>query len=141
LYGSDADQLFNGRKFMVLTLVDNFSRLYLAILVGQSIRRIVVVRIMEDVKLSIGINSERIQVHNESKFNSKDKARWAYENNVSLDFSRPGKPTDNSYIESFNGSFRDECLNVNCGSCQWIIQRRKSSNEDISTIATAHIVL
>ena len=101
---------------------------------GQSIRRIVVVRIMEDVKLSIGINSERIQVHNESKFNSKDKARWAYENNVSLDFSRPGKPTDNSYLESFNGSFRDECLNVNYGSCQWIIQRRKSSNGDISTI-------
>ena len=36
-----------------------------------------------------------------------------YENNVTLDSSRPGKPTDNQYIESFNGSFRDECLNVN----------------------------
>lgn len=38
---------------------------------------------------------------------------WAYENQVTLDFSRPGKPTDNAYIESFNGSFRDECLNLN----------------------------
>ena len=37
----------------------------------------------------------------------------AYENKVTLDFSRPGKPTDNPFIESFNGSFRDECLNVN----------------------------
>ena len=37
----------------------------------------------------------------------------AYDNNVVLDFSRPGKPTDNPFIESFNGSFRDECLNVN----------------------------
>lgn len=39
--------------------------------------------------------------------------QWAYETNVKLDFSRPGKPTDNAYIESFNGSLRDECLNVN----------------------------
>ena len=37
----------------------------------------------------------------------------AYDNKVTLDFSRPGKPTDNPFIESFNGSFRDECLNVN----------------------------
>jgi len=39
--------------------------------------------------------------------------RWAYENNVILDFSSPGKPTDNPFIESFNGSLRDECLNTN----------------------------
>jgi putative transposase len=39
--------------------------------------------------------------------------KWAYENNVILYFSRPGKPTDDRFIESFNGSFRDECLNVN----------------------------
>ena len=37
---------------------------------------------------------------------------WAYENKVVLDFSRPGRPKDNAYIESFNGSFRDECLNT-----------------------------
>lgn len=46
-----------------------------------------------------------------------DKAKaldfWAYENEVTLDFSRPGKPTDNPFIESFNGSFRDECPNLN----------------------------
>ncbi|RYE52102.1 MAG: transposase [Sphingobacteriales bacterium] len=39
--------------------------------------------------------------------------RWAYDNDVILDYSRPGTPTDNPFIESFNGSFRDECLNVN----------------------------
>ena len=38
---------------------------------------------------------------------------WAYHNQVSLVFSRPGRPTDNPFIESFNGSFRDECLNTN----------------------------
>ena len=48
-----------------------------------------------------------------SEFISKALDKWAYENEVTLDFSMPGKPTDNPFIESFNGSFRDECLNVN----------------------------
>ena len=107
------DQLFNGRKFRVLTLVDNFSRQCLATRVGQSIKGIDVVRIMDDVKQYYGITPERNQVGNGSEFISKDFDRWAYENNANLDFSRPGKPTDNPYIESFNGSFRDECLNIN----------------------------
>ena len=51
--------------------------------------------------------------HDIGQFISKALDRWAYENDVILDFSRPGKPTDNAFIESFNGSFRDECLNVN----------------------------
>jgi putative transposase len=50
--------------------------------------------------------------NNGSEFISKALDKWAYENEVTLDFSRPGKPTDNPFIESFNGSFRDECLNV-----------------------------
>jgi putative transposase len=108
-----ADQLFDGRRFRVLTLVDNFSRMYLATRIGQSIKGIDVVRIMEDVKQYFGVRPKRIQVDNGSEFISKDFDRWAYENNVILDFSRPGKPTDNPFIESFNGSFRDECLNVN----------------------------
>jgi putative transposase len=37
---------------------------------------------------------------------------WAYQNNVQLDFSRPGRPTDNAYVESFNGTLRSECLNT-----------------------------
>ena len=37
---------------------------------------------------------------------------WAYQSSAKIDFSRPGKPTDNAFIESFNGTFRDECLNV-----------------------------
>jgi putative transposase len=43
---------------------------------------------------------------------SKALDRWAYENGVTLDFSRPGKPTDNAFVESFNGRLRDECLNA-----------------------------
>ena len=54
-----------------------------------------------------------IRGDNGPEFISKVLDKWAYENDVTLDFSRPGKPTDNAFNESFNGSFRDECLNVN----------------------------
>jgi len=54
----------------------------------------------------------RIQADNGPEFVSLALDRWAYENGVTLDFSRPGKPTDNAFIESFNGSLRDECLDT-----------------------------
>lgn len=54
-----------------------------------------------------------ISVDNEPEFIAKVLDRWAYEHKVSLNFSRPGKPTDTAYIESFNGRFREECLNAN----------------------------
>ena len=50
---------------------------------------------------------------NGTEFASRALDLWAYENGVTLDFSRPGKPTDNPFIESFNGGFRYECLNLN----------------------------
>jgi putative transposase len=53
-----------------------------------------------------------IRVDNGPEFISKALDRWAYENGVTLDFSRPGKPTDNAFVEPFNGRFRDECLNT-----------------------------
>ena len=65
------------------------------------------------IKGYTGSIPQRIQVDNGPEFVSKELDRWAYENSVILDFSRPGRPTDNPFIESFNGSFRDECLNTN----------------------------
>ena len=108
-----ADQLFDGRKFRALTIVDNFSRYCYAIRIGQSIKGMDVVRVMEELQQKNKIAPQRIQVDNGSEFISKDFDRWAYENHVTLDYSRPGKPTDNPFIESFNGSLRDECLNTN----------------------------
>lgn len=108
-----ADQLFDGRRFRALTLVDNFSRECLEIEVGQSLKGFDVVDVMERIRQVRGVVPKRIQVDNGSEFISKALDQWAYENDVVLDFSRPGKPTDNPFIESFNGSFRDECLNVN----------------------------
>jgi putative transposase len=108
-----ADALFDGRRFRALTLVDNYSRECLEIEVGASLKGEDVVRVMERMKLTRGSLPQRIKVDNGSEFISKALDKWAVENKVMLDFSRPGKPTDNAFIESFNGSFRDECLNVN----------------------------
>jgi putative transposase len=108
-----ADSLFNGQRFRCLTIVDNFSRYCHAIRVAKSIRGTDVVEVMEALKEKNRSVPQRIQVDNGSEFISKDFDKWAYDNKVVLDYSRPGKPTDNPFIESFNGSFRDECLNVN----------------------------
>lgn len=107
-----SDALFDGRRFRALTVVDNFSRQCLAIHVDASIRGSDVVETMNRIKARQGTTPHRIQVDNGSEFISKALDRWAYDHEVTLDFSRPGKPTDNPYIESFNGSLRDECLNV-----------------------------
>jgi putative transposase len=107
------DQLFDGSRFRALTVVDNFSRKCLAIYPGKSIKGDDVVSIMERIGQQENALPKRIQVDNGSEFISKALDKWAYDNGVALDFSRPGKPTDNPFIESFNGSFRDECLNVN----------------------------
>jgi len=106
------DNLFNGRRIRALTVVDNFSRECLAIHVGQGIKGHDVVQVMEQLRLLKVRRPERIKVDNGPEFISKDLDKWAYEHEVTLDFSRPGKPTDNALIESFNGSFRDECLNT-----------------------------
>jgi putative transposase len=107
-----ADALFDGRCFRALTVVDNYSRQCLAIHVDQSIRGGDVVEVVSAICIRHGQTPERIQVDNGSEFISQALDRWAYDHGVTLDFSRPGKPTDNPYIESFNGSSRDECLNV-----------------------------
>lgn len=108
-----ADQLFDGRKFRALTIVDNYSRKSLQIVIGQHLKGDDVVIALEQCKRIEKTVPQRIQVDNGSEFISKALDKWAYDNKVVLDFSRPGKPTDNAYIESFNGKFRDECLSVN----------------------------
>lgn len=84
----------------------------MAIHADQGIKGTQVVETLERLRLFGDGKPKKIKVDNGSEFISKDLDRWAYEQNVELVFSRPGKPTDNPYIESFNGSFRDECLNA-----------------------------
>ena len=105
-----SDQLFDGHRIRILTLVDNHTRESLALHVGQRVRGMDVVKVLERVVSAHGKPSS-IRVDNGPEFISKDLDLWAYWNNVKLDFSRPGKPTDNAFIESFNVRFRIECLN------------------------------
>ena len=107
-----SDSLFDGRRFRALTLVENFSRECLAIRAAPKLHGSDVAEILDEVAESKG-KPDRIFLDNGPEFISKALDLWAYQTKVTLDFSRPGKPTDNAYIESFNGSFRDECLNVN----------------------------
>jgi putative transposase len=79
-------------------------------MVKNTIRGCEVVRVLERVVKEHG-KPQTIQVDNGPEFISKDVDLWAYWNHVKLDFSRPGKPSDNAYIESFNAHFRLECLN------------------------------
>ncbi len=103
------DSLATGRRFRVLTLVDNVSRVSPAIAVDFSLTGERVVAILEGLRRTIGAPA-RIAIDNGPEFVSKALDAWAYQNGVRLEFSRPGKPTDNAFAESFNGRFRDECL-------------------------------
>jgi putative transposase len=107
-----SDALFNGKRFRALTIVDDFSRECLNIFADQSIKGKGVADVLSFLGVIRGL-PKRIRVDNGPEFISKDLDKWAYQNKVTLDYSRPGRPIDNAHIESFNGSFRDECLNTN----------------------------
>lgn len=105
-----SDELYNGQRIRLLTLVDNFTRESMAIEVDLHLGGQRVAEILALVALERG-RPEKIRVDNGTEFTSKKLDQWAYLNGVELDFSRPGKPTDNALIEAFNGRFREECLN------------------------------
>jgi putative transposase len=105
------DQLATGTKIRILTIVDTFSRFSPVIDPRLSYRGEDVVQTLERVCKMLGY-PKTIRVDQGSEFVSRDLDLWAYHRGVILDFSRPGKPTDNSFIESFNGKFRAECLNT-----------------------------
>lgn len=105
------DQLATGRKIRVLTVVDTLSRYAPVIDPRFSYRGEDVVQVLDKVCARIGYPAT-IRVDQGTEFVSRDLDLWAYTRGVVLDFSRPGKPTDNAFIEAFNGRFRAECLNA-----------------------------
>lgn len=104
------DALVNGRKFRTLNIVDVYTRECRAVEVDTSLGGARVVRVLARLAEAHG-TPVRIMLDNGPEFTSKALDAWAYAHQVELTFSRPGKPTDNGYIESFNGKLRDECLN------------------------------
>jgi putative transposase len=108
-----SDHLANGRRFRVLTVVDRFSRVCPGVLVDTSIPGARVARFLDELAAIHGEYPEFITVDNGPEFISNALDQWASEHEVTLIFSRPGKPVDNAFVESFNGRLRDECLNAN----------------------------
>jgi putative transposase len=104
------DMLVDGRKFRTLNIVDVYTRECQAIEVDTSLGGARVVRVLERLRKEHG-TPERIVMDNGPEFTGKALDAWAYSQKVTLEFIRPGKPMENGYIESFNGKFRDECLN------------------------------
>jgi putative transposase len=105
-----SDALADGRKLRLLTVIDLFTRESLAIRVGTRFTSGQVAEVLAGVALGRGVPRE-VRVDNGPEFTGKMLDLWAYLHDVTLDFSRPGKPTDNAFIESFNGRVREECLN------------------------------
>ena len=105
------DQLALGKKLRILTVVDTHSRLCPAADPRFTCRSEDVVQTLERICARVGY-PKTIRVDQGSEFVSRDLDLWAYANDVTLDFSRLGKPSDNAFIEAFNGRFRAECLNA-----------------------------
>lgn len=128
------DQLATGRKLRILTVVDTHSRLSPVIDPRFNYRGEDVVATLEKTCRIIGY-PKVIRVDNGSEFISRDMDLWAYQRGVTLDFSRPGKPTDNAFIEAFNSKLRSECLNAHWflslqDACEKLEDWRRYYNEE-----------
>jgi len=104
------DALASGREFRTLNLMDGYTREALVIEVDTSLPGAWVVRVLERLREG-GRRPTAIQVDRGTEFTSRVRNQWAYEQGVHLHFLEAGKPVENAYVESFNGKFRDECLN------------------------------
>ena len=106
------DTLAEGRVFRTLNVLDDATRECLAIEVDTSLSGHRTARVLDAIAERRGSYPRRVVLDNGPECTSKALDRWAYENGVTLVFIRPGKPIENCFVESFNGRFRDECLNL-----------------------------
>ena len=105
------DALADGRQFRILTVVDQWSRQSPILKVGFRMNGTTVGHALDSAIATYG-KPVSITCDHGTEFMSRVLEDWALTRGVQLDYTRPGKPTDNRYIESFNGKLRDECLNV-----------------------------
>jgi putative transposase len=105
-----SDQLSHGRRFRVLNIVDDFTKEMVGQLVSVSITGRQVARFLDQVSEKRPLPGS-ITCDNGTEFTSKAMFFWSKESGVRLGFIQPGKPTQNAFIESLNGKFRNECLN------------------------------
>ena len=122
-----SDQLANGRRFRVLNVVDDFSREYVLKVVDFSISGHRVARELDRLSRKL---PKTIVVDNGPEFTSKAMYFWAKKAGVKLHFIQPGKPTQNAFVESFNGKMRAYCLDLH-----WFAKhrRREINNRRLAT--------
>lgn len=106
-----SDSLQCGRRFRTFNVVDDFNREALAIEVDLSLPALRVTRVLERIAAWRGY-PDKIRMDNGPEFISTVLADWAEVNDIQLEFIKPGKPTQNSYVERFNRTYRDEILNM-----------------------------
>lgn len=108
-----ADSRHDGRRFRVLTVLDQFSRECVALHASASIPAAAVTEILDQAIAERGAAPDSLRVDNGTEFTSRHFDACAWAKNLTLDFIKPGRPIENAHIESFNGRVRDECLNEN----------------------------
>lgn len=106
-----SDTLSSGRTFRCLTVIDEYTREALAIEVGHSLPAGRVIEVMERLRAERDLPPVVI-ADNGSEFTSRAFDAWAYARGIKIEYIQPGKPIQNCFIEGFNGSLRDECLNL-----------------------------
>jgi hypothetical protein len=106
-----SDTLRSGRTFRCLNIIDEFNRESLAQYPSHSIPAVRVIEVLEQLREQRGW-PEVIVTDNGSEFTSRAFDAWAYARGVRIDFIQPGKPIQNCFVESFNRTFRDDCLNM-----------------------------
>ena len=107
-----ADGVASGRGIRILTMVDGFTRECPAIEVGVSVSSRRVTRVLERVIAERGA-PQSLRCDNGPEFTSRHFLAWCEERRIQVVHIQPGRPMQNGYVESFNGRFRDECLNAN----------------------------
>ncbi len=106
-----SDALWCGRKFRTFNVVDDYNREALAIEVDTSLPASRVIRVLDRIAEQRGYPA-KLRMDNGPELTSVKLAEWAEVNGVELDFIQPGKPTQNSYIERFNRTYREELLDM-----------------------------
>jgi putative transposase len=105
-----SDQLITGQRFRALTVIDHFSRECVLIDAAVSFPAVRLTEVLDNMMAQRG-QPKVITMDNGTEFTSRHFDAWAHERGIKLDYIAPGRPVENCYIESFNGKFRDECLN------------------------------
>lgn len=108
-----SDAFTDGRSFRVFNVVDDLTREAVQMEVGISLTAHRVVRALDKAIEEYG-KPQRLTMDNGPEFTSRVLDIWAYERGIELHFIRPGRPQENAFVESFNGSVREECLNQHC---------------------------